>query len=171
MALLVHVRHKEWSLYRMFLLHVHDLKYNWFRWLLTAISVQWWLLTCTSGVCGSRFRIQHIIFCSMNNVLAEQYGVSGRIVRSLRKKNAKKSSEEKNSNKNEQSACNGNEKMVEAYSDGKKQVRVQKIQKGVAGTLAHLPAIQIIFIFLRTSTKIIQNFQRKRGCCIPLGPP
>ena len=30
--------------------------------------------------------------------------------------------------------------MVEAY-DGKKQVRVQKIQKGVAGTLAHLPAI------------------------------
>ena len=107
----------------------------------------------------------------MNNVLAEQYGVSGRIVRSLRKKNAKKSSEEKNSNKNEQSACNGNEKMVEAYSDGKNQVRVQKIQKGVAGTLAHLPAIQIIFIFLRTSTKIIQNFQRKRGCCIPLGPP
>ena len=50
----------------------------------------------------------------MNNVLAEQYGVSGRIVRSLREKNAKKSSEEKNSNKNEQSACNGNEKMVEA---------------------------------------------------------
>ena len=113
------------------------------------------------------------IFCSMNNVLAEQYGVKGRVVRSLREKNtiAKKSSEEKNSNKNEQSACNGNEIMVEAYSDGKKQVRVQKIQKGVAGTLAHLPAIQIMFIFLRTSTKIIQNFQRKRGCCSPLGPP
>ena len=31
MALLVHVRHKEWSLCRMFLLHFHDLKYNWFR--------------------------------------------------------------------------------------------------------------------------------------------
>ena len=31
--------------------------------------------------------------------------------------------------------------MVEAYSDGKKQVRVQKIQKEVAGTLVHLPAI------------------------------
>ena len=33
----------------------------------------------------------------MNNVLAEQYGVSGRVVRSLREKNAiaKKSSEEK----------------------------------------------------------------------------
>ena len=31
--------------------------------------------------------------------------------------------------------------MVEAYSNGKKQVRIQKIQKGVAGTLAHLPAI------------------------------
>ena len=60
--------------------------------------------------------------------------------------------------------------MVEAYSDGKKQVRIQKIQKGVAGRLAHLPAIQIIFIFLRTSTKIIQNFQRKRGCCIPPRP-
>ena len=60
--------------------------------------------------------------------------------------------------------------MVEAYSDGKKQVRAEKIQKGVAETLAHLPVIQIIFIFLRTSTKIIQNFQRKRGCCIPLGP-
>ena len=31
----------------------------------------------------------------MNNVLAEQYEVSGRVVRSLREKNAKKSSEEK----------------------------------------------------------------------------
>ena len=47
----------------------------------------------------------------------------------------------KNSNKNEQSACNGNEIMVEVYSDGKTQVQVQKIQKEVAGTLAHLPAI------------------------------
>ena len=37
------------------------------------------------------------IFCSMNNVLAEQYGVKGRVVRSMREKNtiAKKSSEEK----------------------------------------------------------------------------
>ena len=37
------------------------------------------------------------IFCSMNNVLAEQYGVKGRVVRSLREKNtiAKKTSEEK----------------------------------------------------------------------------
>ena len=61
--------------------------------------------------------------------------------------------------------------MVEAYSDGKKHVRVQKIQKEVAGTLAHLPAIKIIFIFLRTSTKILQNFKRKRGCCSLLGPP
>ena len=31
--------------------------------------------------------------------------------------------------------------MVEVYSDGKTQVQVQKIQKEVAGTLAHLPAI------------------------------
>ena len=35
------------------------------------------------------------IFCSINNVLAEQYGVSGRVVRSLREENAKKSSEQK----------------------------------------------------------------------------
>ena len=56
-----------------------------------------------------------------------------RTQRSLQKK--------KNSNNNEQSACNGNEIMVEAYNDGKKQVRIQKIQKGVAEPLAHLPAI------------------------------
>ena len=35
------------------------------------------------------------IFCSINNVLAEQYGVRGGVVQSLREKNAKKSSEEK----------------------------------------------------------------------------
>ena len=33
--------------------------------------------------------------------------------------------------------------MVKAYSDGKKQVRIKKIQKGVAGTFAHLPAIHM----------------------------
>ena len=59
------------------------------------------------------------IFCSMNNVL-EQYGPSTRVVRSLREKNARKSSEEKSSNNNEQLPCNGNEIMTEAYSDGKK---------------------------------------------------
>ena len=48
---------------------------------------------------------------------------------------------EKNSNNNEQSACNGNEIIVIACSDGKKQVRVKKIQKGVAGRLAHFLAI------------------------------
>ena len=59
------------------------------------------------------------IFCSMNNVL-EQYGVSARVARSLREKNAKKSSEEKSSNNNEQLPCNGNEIMAEAYGDGKR---------------------------------------------------
>ena len=59
------------------------------------------------------------IFCSMNNVL-EQYRVSARVVRSLREKNAKESSEEKSSNNNELLPCNGSEIMAEAYSDGKK---------------------------------------------------
>ena len=36
----------------------------------------------------------------MNNLL-EQYGISARVVRSLREKNAKKSSEEKSKNNNE----------------------------------------------------------------------
>ena len=40
----------------------------------------------------SRFRNEHIF--SINIVLARQYGVSGRVVRSLREENAKKSSEE-----------------------------------------------------------------------------
>ena len=59
------------------------------------------------------------IFCSMNNVL-DQYGVRARVVRSLRKKNARKSSKEKSSNNNEQLPCNGNEIMTEAYNDCKK---------------------------------------------------
>ena len=59
------------------------------------------------------------IFCSMNNVL-DQYGVRARVVRSLPKKNARKSSKEKSSNNNEQLPCNGNEIMTEAYSDGRK---------------------------------------------------
>ena len=50
----------------------------------------------------------------------EQYGPSARVVRSLREKNAKKSSEEKSSYNNELLPCNGSEIMTEAYSDGKK---------------------------------------------------
>ena len=38
--------------------------------------------------------------------------------------------------------------MVEAYNDGKKQVRIQKIQKGVAEPLAHLPTCQLYRYFL-----------------------
>ena len=55
-------------------------------------------------------------------ILLKQYGVSARVVRSLYmcEKNAKKSSEEKPSNNNEQLPCNVNEIMAEAYSDGKK---------------------------------------------------
>ena len=41
-------------------------------------------------------------------------------MRSLHEKNAKKCSEEKNSNNNEQLPCNGNEIMTEAYNDCKK---------------------------------------------------
>ena len=48
------------------------------------------------------------------------HGPSAHVVRSLREKNAKKSSEEKSSNNNEQLPCNGNEIMTEAYGDGKK---------------------------------------------------
>ena len=58
---------------------------------------------------------------------------AGRKQRSLQK--------EKNSNNNEQSAFNGKEIIVIACSDGKKQVQIQKIQKGVAGRLAHFLAI------------------------------
>ena len=54
----------------------------------------------------------------MNNVL-DQYGVRARVVRSLRKKNARKSLKEKSSNNNEQLPCNGNEIMTEAYNDCK----------------------------------------------------
>ena len=64
-----------------------------------------WLLTCFSGFCGLAFVSS--IFCSMNNLL-EQYGISARVVRSLREKNAKKLPR------------NGNEIMTEAYSDCKK---------------------------------------------------
>ena len=41
-------------------------------------------------------------------------------MRLLHEKNAKKCSEEKNGNNNEQLPCNGNEIMAEAYSDCKK---------------------------------------------------
>ena len=76
-----------------------------------------WLLTCSSSFCGLAFVSS--IFCSMNNLL-EQYGISARVVRSLRETNAKKSSEEKSKNNNEQLPRNGNEIMTEAYSDCKK---------------------------------------------------
>ena len=68
------------------------------------------------------------IFCSTNNV-HEQYGPSARVVRSLREKNAKKSSEEKSSNNNGQLPCNGNEIMAEAFSDGKKGDLINSLLK------------------------------------------
>ena len=43
-----------------------------------------------------------------------------RVAQSLREKNAKKSPEEKSSNKNEQLPCKRNEIMTEAYNDCKK---------------------------------------------------
>ena len=71
----------------------------------------------------------------MNNVL-EQYGISARVMRSLREKNAKKSSEEKSSNNNELLPCNGSEIMTEAYSDGKKAKSV-KVQSPLEYLLAN----------------------------------
>ena len=89
MALLVHVRHKECSYI------------NYFQFTFTTLS------TISFGDSLPQFKYSLVllafvglafvssIFCSMNNVLAEQYGVSGRVVRSLCGKNAKKSSEKK----------------------------------------------------------------------------
>ena len=115
MALLVHVRHKECSYI------------NCFQFAFTTLSTIGFddsLPQCKYNADYSLVLLAFVglgfvssIFCSMNNVLAEQYGVSGRVVGSLREKNAKKSSEEKkNSNNNEQSACNGNEIMVEFFN-------------------------------------------------------
>ena len=98
MALLVHVRHKEWSLYRMFLLHFYDLKYNWFRCYLPQFQYDADYSLVLLAFVGLAFVSS--IFCSMNNVLAEQYGVSGRIVRSLREKNAKNNNNNNNNNNN-----------------------------------------------------------------------
>ena len=74
-------------IYRLFLLHFHDLgdnlpqfKYN------ADYSLLLLTFVCLAFVTS--------IFSSINIVLAEQYGVSGRVVRSLREENAKKSSEE-----------------------------------------------------------------------------
>ena len=48
--------------------------------------------------------------------------------------------------------------------------QIQKIQKGLVGTLAHMPAIWILFYFCEKSIKITQNF-KKWGGRGPFGPP
>ena len=117
MALLVHVRHKEWSYIECFYFTFTTL---------SGIGLCDYLPQCKNNADYSLVLLAFVglafvssIFCSMNNVL-EQCGVSLRVVRPLREKNAKKSSEENSSTNNEQLPCNGNEIMAEAYNDGKK---------------------------------------------------
>ena len=117
MALLVHVRHKEWSYIECFYFTFTTLSTIGFGDYLPQFKNNADYSLVLLAFVGLAFVSS--IFCSMNNVL-EQYGVSARIVRSLREKNAKKSSEEKSTNNNEQLSCNGNEIMAEAYNDGKK---------------------------------------------------
>ena len=53
------------------------------------------------------------------------------------------------------------------------QGQTQKIQKGVAGTLAHLPTCQQYyryFHFSESFLKITQNF-KENGWPVPFGPP
>ena len=54
------------------------------------------------------------------------------------------------------------------------QGRIQKIQKGMAGTLAHLPTCQLYRYFLEFFLEFYKDntkFQTKRGGHGPLGPP
>ena len=117
MALLVHVRHKEWSYIECFYFTFTTLSTIGFGDYLPHFKNNADYSLVLLAFVGLAFVSS--IFCSMNNVL-EQYGPSARVVRSLREKSAKKSSEEKSSNNNEQLPCNGNEIMAEACSDGKK---------------------------------------------------
>ena len=115
MALLVHVRHKEWSYIECFYFTFTTLSTIGFGDYLPQFKNNADYSLVLLAFVGLAFVSS--IFCSMNNVL-EQYGVSARVVRSLREK--KKSSAEKSSNNNKQLPCNGNEIMAEACSDGKK---------------------------------------------------
>ena len=93
MALLVHVRHKEWSYIKCFQFTFTTLSTIGFGDSLPQFKYNTdYSLVLLAFV---RFAFVSSIFCSMNNVLAERYGVSWRVVRSLREKNAKKSSEDK----------------------------------------------------------------------------
>ena len=119
MALLVYLRHKEWSYIECFYFTFTTL---------STIGVGDYLPQFKNNTDYSLVLLAFVglafvssIFCSMNNVL-EQYGISARVVRSLREKNAKKSSEENSSSNNEQLSCNGSEIMTVAYSDAKKAI-------------------------------------------------
>ena len=93
MALLVHVRHKEWSYIKCFQFTFTTLSTIGFDDNLPQFKYNADYSLVLLAFVGLAFVSS--IFCSMNNVLAEQCGVSGRVVPSLREKNAKKSSEEK----------------------------------------------------------------------------
>ena len=93
MALLVHVRHKEWSYIECFYFTFTTLSTIGFGDYLPKFKNNTDYSLVLLAFVGLAFVSS--IFCSINNVLAEQYGVSGRVVRSLCGKNAKKSSEGK----------------------------------------------------------------------------
>ena len=93
MALLVHMRHKECSYINCFQFTFTTLSTIGFDDSLPQFKYNADYSLVLLAFVGLAFVSS--IFCSMNNVLAEQYGVSGGVVRSLREKNAKKSSEGK----------------------------------------------------------------------------
>ena len=93
MALLVHVRHKECSYINYFQFTFTTLSTTGFGDSLPQFKYNDDYSLVLLAFVGLAFVSS--IFCSMNNVLAEQYGVSGRQVGSLCGKNAKKSSEKK----------------------------------------------------------------------------
>ena len=94
MALLVHVRHKEWSYIECFYFTFTTLSTIGFGDYLPQFKNNADYSLVLLAFVGLAFVSS--IFCSMNNVLAEQYGVSGRIVRSLREKNAKNNNNNNN---------------------------------------------------------------------------
>ena len=92
MALLVHVRHKECSYINYFQFTFTTLSTIGFDDSLPQFKYNDDYSLVLLAFVGLAFVSS--IFCSMNNVL-EQYGPSARVVRSLREKNAKKSSKGK----------------------------------------------------------------------------
>ena len=92
MALVVKVRHNEWTFIECFYFTFTTLSTIGFGDYLSQFKQDADYILVLLAFVGLAFVSS--IFCSMNNVL-EQYGVSARIVRSLREKNEDKSTDEK----------------------------------------------------------------------------